>query len=158
MNSRFAVRSTILACLALLAGCATPEGQREPAPFAPSRGVVGTPELPTTHFTTDGTEPLHLRVTDGEPPVLEAATEADANLVVRLVARDHDMTTFHLKQAGERTLKLDLWISPDGGHWQYTSSCPLRGTVATYENWPQDVRFLAVANARWIAGGQVACE
>ena len=149
---------TLLLLPALLVACATPPDQREPAPFAPSRGVVATADLPAGHVVVSGDEPVYLRLAGTDTLVLEPADEASADLVVHFASRDHDMTMVSLKAKGERTLRLDFYISPDGKRWQYSSSCPLMGTIGTYENWPHALPLLAIANPRYIDGDDRACK
>jgi len=153
------MRSWMLLLLPILfAGCATPPDQREPAPFAPSRGVMAAEDLPVGHVVVSGNDPFYLRLSGTDTLTLEPADEATADLVVHFASRDHDMTMVSLKASGERTLKLDFYISPDGKRWQYSSSCPLKGTMGTFENWPHMLPFLALANPRYVDGGDLTCR
>jgi hypothetical protein len=109
---------------------------------------------------TDGAAPLHLRVVDAVGvPLLLPVGAAEATLSVTFVERKDDQTLVTLASGAPRTLKVDLYISPDGERWSYTSSCPIRPKLSVYENWPYAIPFMALANPRWLADGDsTACE
>ena len=117
------------------------------AASVPPRGELSTDELPVGTLRTDGNTPLYIkvRVEEGRVAGFEPATEADATLVLTFTSREADSTMVDVANKGPVTLKLDLYISPDGRTWYYTSSC----TVGrSFETWGHPVPYLAVAAVR----------
>lgn len=119
-----------------------------------ARGIFGTVDLPANHVITDGSKPLFLRVSGQKPLILSPAIEADAQIRVEFTTRNEESTMVSLTSTHPRRIKVDLYLSPDGDRWEYTSSCPL----SVHEMWGYPVAYLALANPRFIGDEKSICE
>lgn len=54
-------------------------------------------------------------------------------------------------------IKFDLYLSQDGEHFVYTSSCAVTPGVSSFEMWQQPVAAFALGNPRVVADGKASC-
>lgn len=117
-------------------------------------------KLPAGAIQLDARSPAWLRVTlrEGRVTKIEAATEKTANLTVKVLTHAANDTTVNFESRVDHTLKLDLYVSADGKHFTYTSSCPLMANKMLIENWQEAIPWLAVAAARVVAEQSGTCD
>lgn len=141
-------RFALLCALALLPSCAwwSPRS----APSADADAPITAAELPADRVLTDGSTPVWVALTaqkDGRFE-LKDSDEASGQIELRMVQRDEQMTMVAIRSQGEKRIKLDLYLSPDGEQYIYTSSCPISPGIVSYESWPHPVAWIAVAAAQ----------
>ena len=86
----------------------------------------------------DASTPLSWSEHDGASPLVVAQrAEGKANEAMLKVSNKTD-----------RQLKYDLYISPDGERFQYTSSCILVPNGGGFEMWPYAVHSFAIGRVR----------
>lgn len=154
-----ALRCAVLMCvLAAMAACS---GVPATVPVAARDGdSISTSDLPAGYQSTDGAFPLYLKATVTETGALqlEPADAATANLSLRFIKRSDSQTMVAFSNTLASPVKLDLYISPDGKNYVYTSSCPILAQGGSYETWPHPVAWIALAQARVVDVDASACE
>lgn len=155
-----AVRHLMLTTALIAASACSWLGTSAPPAADPDAPVLSR-DLPAGNQRSDGSIALYLKVetaTDGSLTLADAEDEASATLVLSFTQRDEAQTMVSLKSAFARPLKLDLYISPDGEHYVYTSSCPVLANGSSFESWPHAVAWIAIANPRAVPDGEMACR
>ncbi len=99
----------------------------------------GTSGLPPGFVVGEAHTPLVWPGDAGTVPIVTAE---------RVVGSASDGTLLKVANGGDRALKFDLYISPDGERFQYTSSCTLIPKGAGYESWPYPIFAFALGNVR----------
>jgi hypothetical protein len=140
--------------VAMLGGCAA---TRVASPVA-AAATPGAQALAADAPRTGGA-PLYVRFVkrDGRIVAVETGTAGDSDIMLAFQQHDASGTVVVIKQrAGITTpVKLDLYLSPDGMHFNRVSSCPLTGKPV-YRMWTENVAWLAVGGAHLIAPGTTA--
>ncbi|HSC86184.1 MAG TPA: hypothetical protein VLC09_02895 [Polyangiaceae bacterium] len=120
----------------------------------PASGAAKPAELPAQHWLLTGKDPIQLKVEAGADGALTvaAAEPGTENLTLSFASRTPSSTMVEVKSRAPLALKFDLFISPNGSEYYYTSSCPLASNVedgfSGFENWPHPIHSLAVGNIR----------
>jgi len=115
-------------------------------PRAPARVITAGHLPPGAAFRADA-GPLTLKLSydpSGTPNGFAAGTADDADLVIGFISPTTVKIENHLKQP----LKVDLWLSPNGQRFAYTSSCPIAAGNSSFEMWPGRVPWVFVSNPR----------
>lgn len=138
-----------LAVLVLsVAGCGW--WQRPAANLGAPDEPISAAVLPVDRVLTDGSAPIWVALTPEADGLfaLKDSDETSGQIELRMVQRDEQMTMVAIRSQGEERIKLDLYLSPDGEQYIYTSSCPISPGIVSYESWPHPVAWIAVAAAR----------
>lgn len=145
-------RSLFVAIFSLLcAGCATtPHGERGGSESGVQQRWFTRDQVPDGFVLGDGRALLGLVVDiDLQKRVVARMPQAAEDANISLIRTEMGQgTTVRVSNGTQATLKYDLYISPDGIRYQYTSSCPLMTGVSSYENWPMQIHSFAMGNVR----------
>ncbi len=129
-----------VACALILvgfAGCAT--APNVPASQTTQQGWVSRSALPADFVVGGADTPLSWT----------APGESSAIVVAERMAGDKaDGTMLNVSNKTGRQLKYDLYISPDGAHFQYTSTCVLIPNGTGFESWPYAIHSFAIGHVR----------
>lgn len=101
-------------------------------------------DLAGTHAIGEGHAPIEV-VTDGLR--VTAQREAGSN---------DDGTLLTISNDQDQQVKFDVYISPDGERFLYTSSCTLIAGGKNFEHWPHPVRAFAIGRIR--LASEHACD
>jgi hypothetical protein len=137
-----AIGGVIAAGVAGLAACG--------GPSRPPARVITEGHLPPGAAHRTGNAPLTLKLSfdaNGVPDGFASGSPDDADLIVES-GSGRGITTAKITNRYKETLKVDLWIGPDGRRFVYTSSCPIRAGGRSLEMWNQDVPWVYVSNPR----------
>ena len=143
-------RATIATLVFSMAAISAQAADRNEPEFAdvPRQRESSLEELPPDRIITDLSKPLHLKLSGAPILFLSEVGESDANFTITPLPCENEckkMTMVSFSNRSGSRIKVDLWISPDGETWHYTSSCPLG---VTYESWPHPIPYLAIARPR----------
>lgn len=135
----------------VLAGCMSNPSAAEPP------GMLNVEALPAGFVVGTAKDPLNLHLR--EDGTQFRATADTADVTIRAEASESPgMTMLHLSSTADATLKIDLYISPDGRRFMYTSTCPLMPAISASEMWPHPIHSYAFGNARRVAEGDMVCR
>ena len=101
--------------------------------------------LPTSFVVGAGDQPLWLAVAVVDGKVVAAADPGGINAKR---SGDGEMTMLNVTSTLDAQIKYDLYISPDGEHFLYTSTCALMPKMSNFESWPYRIHTFALGNAR----------
>jgi hypothetical protein len=120
---------------------------------------IAVEQLPQGFAVGDARAPLGLAVVqEGESLTAHGAAEpSDAHIVLSRSGPGND-TSISVKSSLAVTVKYDLYISPDGKRFFYTSSCPLPAGISGFEMWPHPIHSFAIGNPRVVAESAMTCE
>ncbi|MBI5533519.1 MAG: hypothetical protein HY898_12435 [Deltaproteobacteria bacterium] len=112
----------------------------------------------------DGRSPVAFRVVRDGTGRLRISSDlegSEPDIVIPPASIERGMTMLKIANTGDLHLKFDLYITPDGQRYVYTSSCPLLPRPAqgesfsAFESWPHAVAGFAIGAPR--EGGST-CE
>ena len=129
-----------------LGGCATAPSSTAPPPAARA-GWVARADLPADFVVGDARSPLAWPGDAAAQPMV---------LAERLAGQDSGGTMLKVASHDPRPLKYDLYISPDGKRFQYTSTCVLIPQGAGFESWPYPIAAFALGHVREVKA--MTCE
>jgi hypothetical protein len=116
-------------------------------------------ELPADFVVGSGTPVLALEVAlaDGQVVSSSPAGAGPGNL---RATRSGDATQTMLTVSSDLpvAVKFDLYLSLDGEHFTYTSTCGLTPGISSFEMWKQPVLAFAMGNPRAVSSGRVVCD
>lgn len=100
---------------------------------------------------------LQVALVDGRIASASPATQGEGQL--RAIRSGEDASPM-LTISGSLpvAVKFDLYLSPDGERFHYTSSCVLTPGISSFEMWQHPVREFALGNPRVVEDGKVRCE
>jgi len=154
MIGRFAQAAALaIVCTA----CAT---AGEPAKASAAPQATTFERLPAGFARGDANAPIGLLVAvDAAGTVTNrpAGTGEKADVVLVRKAMGEG-TSVNITNSTSAMLKYDLYISPDGVRFQYTSSCPLPAGGGGYEMWPYPIHSFAIGNLRVADADGMACR
>jgi hypothetical protein len=145
--------AALLLALLVLSPLAVAAGRKAP-PKAFARA-----ELPTGFVVGSGTPALALEVAVAEGQVVSWSPAAQGPGNLR-ATRSGDETQTMLTVSSDLpvAVKFDLYLSLDGEHFTYTSTCGLTPGISSFEMWQQPVLAFAMGNPRTVPSGRVACD
>ena len=171
------VRSVaLLLASALLAACAVPRAidatttiPPDAVPVASVRPVaspqaatwLAVAELPAGALRARADRAVLLEVSredGGAVGSVEPAPLELANLIVRVTRNAPRDVGIALESSLDASVKLDLFVSPDGERFRYISSCPVIAGGSAYEKLAEPVAWVAVARVRLADPGEPRCE
>ena len=121
----------------------------------------------TEQWLSRSTIPESFAIGTGAPPIaldvtgmvaMPAADAASAEIIASRESDEGADTMLTIKSRLDTTVKFDLYISPDGERFQYTSSCPLGPQHSNFESWPYRIHSFAIGNPRIVSENQLTCE
>lgn len=117
---------------------------------------ISAAELPPDRVLTDGSAPTWVALSPAANGdfALNDSDESSGQIELRMVQRDEQMTMVAIRSQSAQRIKLDLYLSPDGEQYIYTSSCPIAPGIVSYESWPHPVAWIAVASAQVDTSGE----
>lgn len=111
-------------------------------------GWLSLAEIPNDFAVGTGKDPLYLTVAqEGETLSSKASKGPSGDIVASTIPHD-SMTMLTIKSNLDKELKFDLYISPDGRRFQYTSTCALIPKASNFESWPYAIHSFAIGNVR----------
>jgi hypothetical protein len=115
-------------------------------------------EIPAGFVVGAGTPPLTLQVTveSGAVQAVEAGVEGGNVTAKSDVGQGQTMLT--IKHGLDVNLKFDLYISPDGETFVYTSTCAVSPGISGMEMWDHPIHAFALGNARVVAKDRMSCD
>jgi hypothetical protein len=140
---------------------AVPVASVRPAASPHAPNWLSVAQLPDGAIRGSSERALLLEVTrggDGAIASVESAPLELANLIVRVSAKGPRNVGVVLESSLDATLKLDLFVSPDGERFKYASSCPVIAGGSAYEMFAERVVAVAVARVRATDPGDMRCE
>jgi len=144
--------SVLLAVACAYAATAT-SGSRNDKP------VLMRDQLPSGFAISDGKSPFGLAVkANGSQLESVPATDLPAATITLTRSSEDDGTSIKVKSSLNLMIKYDLYISPDGKRFVYTSTCPLVPNGSGFEMWPHPIHSFAFGNPRVISEDQMSCE
>ena len=121
--------------------------------------ILKRAELPAGFAIGTGDPSLGLivKVVDGKVEATVTKEISAANVTLKREEMEQgQMADIH--NATAVTLKFDLYISPDGERFVYTSSCPVLAGKGDFEMWPGAVHSFAFGNPRVVDEHHMVCE
>lgn len=120
------------------------------APYVTDKGVLVI--FPGEHFAVEFSETGgHLKPGQAKP--LSDATGTFVEL--SFSATDSGML-LTVKNALSQAVKYDAVMKAPDDKLVYTSSCPVRAGMSTFESWPHVIKYLELSNFRLLADGDDA--
>ncbi|MGI8560642.1 MAG: hypothetical protein ACR2J7_04240 [Luteimonas sp.] len=125
----------------------------------PPAATLAKAEIPVGFAVGSGDPPLGLDVqlVDGAVGTITAAGPDAANVRASGVVSDGE-ATLTIKHDLAVALKFDLYVSEDGQHFRYASSCAVTPGISSFELWQHPVRAFALGNPRVVDGNKTSCD
>lgn len=116
-------------------------------------------EIPAGFAVGGGQPPLALRVDLDDQGVrgVRIADASEANVRARGDAQD-GRTMLTIEHDLDVALKFDLYVSADGEHFAYTSSCAVTPGISSFEMWEQPISAFAIGNPRVVGNDAISCD
>lgn len=134
------------------------------APGAASAGKKAPPrtltraELPAGFVVGSGAPALSLTVDIVEGKVVSSSPADGPGNLRATRSGDDTQTMLTVSSDLPVAVKFDLYMSVDGEHFTYTSTCGLTPGISSFEMWRQPIREFAMGNPRVVSSGRVACD
>lgn len=116
-------------------------------------------EIPAGFAIGGGQPPLALKVDVDAAGVrsVHAADASGANVTANGGSQD-GRTMLTIEHTLDVALKFDVYVSADGEHFAYTSSCAVTPGIASFEMWERPIRAFAIGNPRVVDGDAIPCD
>ena len=168
------MKISISFCVALsiaLTGCASPPnsnpgqgykavGMAHVSPgVKPQQKILNREELPAGFAIGEGEPSLGLivRVNHAKTEASPTTDLALANVTLKRGSIGSG-TSAEIHSKLDLPLKFDLYISPDGQRYRYTSTCVVIAKGSAFEMWPSSIRSFALGNPRVVGVDQMGCN